>query len=122
MRLDHVQLAIPAGGEDKARAFYCGGLGWRETPKPAALASRGGLWLDTGGAQVHLGVDDAFHAARKAHPAFALDDLDALAARLRAAGLAVDWDDALPAVRRFYTADPFGNRIEFLEDQVTHAR
>lgn len=115
MRLDHVQLAIPPDSEDRCRAFYSGVLGWREVPKPAALAGRGGLWLDTDGAQVHLGVEQDFRAARKAHPGFAVGDLDGLVARLKAAGCAVDWDAALPGVRRFYTADPFGNRIEFLE-------
>ena len=115
MRLDHVQLAIPKGSEELCRGFYCGPLGWTEIPKPRALAGRGGLWLDAGGAQVHLGVDPEFHPARKAHPALATDDLDVLAARLGHAGLPVEWDDAIAGRRRFYTYDPVGNRLEFIE-------
>ena len=115
MRLDHVQLAIPSGSEDSCRSFYCEVLGWRELAKPAALAARGGIWLDTGGAQVHLGVEQDFRPARKAHPAFAVDDLDMLAERLKTAGFPVEFDDVLPGVRRFYCADAVGNRLEFLE-------
>lgn len=115
MRLDHVQLAIPPASEAACRGFYLEVLGWREVPKPATLSARGGLWLDTGGSQVHLGVEPDFRPARKAHPAFAVSDLDALAAHLEAAGVAVEFDEALPEVRRFYCADPVGNRLEFLE-------
>jgi catechol 2,3-dioxygenase-like lactoylglutathione lyase family enzyme len=114
MRIDHVQLAIPAGGEAACRAFYCGVLGWSEIAKPAGLQARGGLWLVVGDAQVHLGVDPDFRPARKAHPAFATDDLDAIAAALKTAGRAVDWDDAIAGRRRFYTSDPVGNRLEFI--------
>lgn len=114
MRLDHVQLAIPAGAEDACRAFYCGVLGWTEMPKPAALQGRGGLWLQAGESQVHLGVETDFRPARKAHPAFAVDDLDGLAERLRAAGSPVRFDDAIAGRRRFYTEDAAGNRLEFL--------
>ncbi len=115
MRLDHVQLAIPAGAEDACRAFYCGVLGWTELQKPEALRARGGLWLQAGDSQVHLGVEADFRAARRAHPAFAVDDLDALAERLRVAGAPVEFDEAIPGLRRFYTSDAVGNRIEFLE-------
>src|SRR5690242_18794850 len=115
MRLDHVQLAVPAGAEARCRAFYCGVLGWTELPKPVALAGRGGLWLDAGACQVHLGVEADFRPALKAHPAFAVEDLDGLAKTLRAAGHAVDFDEAIPGRRRFYTADAVGNRLEFLE-------
>jgi catechol 2,3-dioxygenase-like lactoylglutathione lyase family enzyme len=111
--LDHLQLAMPPKGEAAARAFYGGLLGLRETPKPPALAARGGVWFQ-GAIALHLGVEPDFRPARKAHPAFRVRDLGALAARLAAAGHAVTWDDALPGVRRFYTADPFGNRLEFL--------
>ncbi len=114
MRIDHVQLAIPSGSEASCRAFYCGVLGWSEIAKPASLQARGGLWLAAGDAQVHLGVDPDFRSARKAHPAFATDDLDAIAAVLEAAGCAVDWDDAIAGRRRFYTSDPVGNRLEFI--------
>jgi catechol 2,3-dioxygenase-like lactoylglutathione lyase family enzyme len=111
MRLDHVQIAGPPGCEAVARAFYGGALGLEEIEKPEPLRARGGVWFRLGGGQeLHVGVDDAFAPARKAHPAFAVDDLDALAARLAD----VTWDDALPGVRRFYASDPFGNRLEFL--------
>lgn len=112
--LHHVQLAMPEGGEDAARAFYGGLLGLPEVEKPAVLAGRGGVWFGRGALRVHLGVERPFAPARKAHPAFAARDLDALAARLAAAGAPVLWDDDLPGYRRFYTADPFGNRIECL--------
>jgi catechol 2,3-dioxygenase-like lactoylglutathione lyase family enzyme len=111
MRLDHVQIAGPPGCEAVARAFYGGALGLEEIEKPEPLRARGGVWFRLGGGQeLHVGVDDAFAPARKAHPAFAVDDLDALAARLAD----VTWDDTLPGVRRFYASDPFGNRLEFL--------
>ena len=89
------------------RAFYGGVLGMREVEKPPALAARGGVWFE----QLHVGVEEGFAPARKAHPAFRVDDLDALAARIGD----VQWDEAIPAVRRFYAHDPFGNRLEFLE-------
>ena len=112
--IDHVQVAAPPGGEDRARAFYGRLLGLPELDKPAALRSRGGAWfaVGAGGQQLHVGVDDPFAPARKAHPALRVDDVDALAARLEQAGVAVTWDDAIPGVRRFYAADPFGNRVE----------
>jgi catechol 2,3-dioxygenase-like lactoylglutathione lyase family enzyme len=107
MRLDHVQVAAPAGCEEAARAFYGGVLGMREVEKPPALAARGGGW----DGKLHDGVEVGFAPARKAHPAFRVDDLDALAARIGD----VQWDEAIPGVRRFYAHDPFGNRLEFLE-------
>ena len=112
--IDHVQVAAPPGGEARARAFYGGLLGLPELAKPAALQGRGGAWfaVGAGGQQLHVGVEDPFAPARKAHPALRVDDLDALAARLEQAGVAVSWDDAIPGVRRFYAADPFGNRVE----------
>jgi catechol 2,3-dioxygenase-like lactoylglutathione lyase family enzyme len=116
MRLHHVQLAIPAGAEELSRGFYCGVLGWPELTKPPLLAARGGLWLKAGEDELHLGVEADFRPARKAHPAFAVADLDAVAQKLRAAGAAVEFDEAIPGLRRFYTADPVGNRIEFLEE------
>jgi catechol 2,3-dioxygenase-like lactoylglutathione lyase family enzyme len=111
---DHVQVAIPSGSELLARGFYGDLLGMAEVQKPAALAGRGGCWFAAGGAVLHLGVETPFHPARKAHPAFTVDDLDELAARLAAAGH--DWvrtDGEIPGVRRFHTFDPFGNRLEF---------
>ena len=115
MRLDHVQLAIPRDSEARCRAFYCDLLGWHEVEKPTVLAGRGGLWLDVGDGQVHLGVEDDFRPAKKAHPALIVDDLDALAQTLRAAGVAVSFDEAIPDVRRFYAHDPVGNRLEFIQ-------
>jgi catechol 2,3-dioxygenase-like lactoylglutathione lyase family enzyme len=111
VRLDHVQVAAPPGCEAEARRFYGELLGLTEVEKPESLRARGGVWFE----QLHVGVEDDFAPARKAHPALQVDDLDALAGRLAAAGAPVRWDDSLPAVRRFYTADPWGNRIELLE-------
>jgi len=115
MRLHHVQLAIPAGSEAICRAFYCGVLGWIELDKPPELARRGGLWLKAGEDELHLGVEEDFRPARKAHPAFVARELDQLADRLRAANAPVEFDDKIPGVRRFYTADAVGNRLEFME-------
>jgi len=117
IELDHVQVAAPPGCEPEARRFLGGLLGLEEIEKPEALRSRGGAWFALGGGgQLHVGVEDPFAPARKAHPAFRLPaaELDELAARLEAAGERVEWDDSLPGARRFYTADPWGNRIELL--------
>ncbi len=113
--LDHVQLAMPEGGEDKARRFYGDVLGLYETPKPAALAARGGVWFHLGAVKVHLGVERDYIPARKAHPAFVVADLSDMISRLEAAGFVVVEDDALPAARRIYVNDPFGNRIEIMQ-------
>jgi ribosomal protein S18 acetylase RimI-like enzyme len=110
--LDHVQVAAPAGGEDAARAFYGGLLGLRELPKPERLRARGGVWFAVGDHQLHVGIEDPFAPARKAHPALAVpraNDLRALAERLAAAGHRATWDGP-----RFYVEDPFGNRLELL--------
>lgn len=117
MRLDHVQLAMPAGpdAEAAAESFYGGLLGLVRVPKPPALAVRGGCWFEAGEVRVHLGVEEPFVPARKAHPAFRAADLDGLAARLGAAGHDVRWSDELPGTRRFHTDDPFGNRLELIE-------
>lgn len=116
MRLDHVQIAIPTHGEHAARAFFGTLLGLAEIPKPAALAGRGGCWFALGGGQaLHLGVEEPFHPARKAHVALVTDDLDALRARLTAAGCIVADDIALPGQRRFFTQDPFGNRLGIVQ-------
>jgi catechol 2,3-dioxygenase-like lactoylglutathione lyase family enzyme len=114
-RIDHVQLAMPPGREDEARAFYSGLLGIPELPKPPALAARGGVWFERGELKVHLGVEREFRPARKAHPAFLVRGLEELAARLRAAGVAVVDDGLMPGHRRVYVDDPFGNRLELLE-------
>jgi catechol 2,3-dioxygenase-like lactoylglutathione lyase family enzyme len=111
---DHVQIAMPRGCEDVARVFYGRLLGMAEVPKPPALAERGGCWFSAGAAMLHLGVDEPFHPARKAHPAFLVDDLDFLQAELVGAGhVCMRADEELPGVRRFHTFDPFGNRLEF---------
>jgi catechol 2,3-dioxygenase-like lactoylglutathione lyase family enzyme len=114
--LDHVQLAAPPGCEPAARQFFGKLLGLPELAKPPALAARGGVWFAIGdrGQQLHIGVTAEHTPARKAHPAFAASDLDALADRLAAAGHQVRWDDELPGVRRFYVDDPWGNRLELL--------
>lgn len=116
--LHHVQLAAPPGCEALARRFYCAVLGLAEVDKPPGLAGRGGIWFALrDGHQLHIGVQDAFVAAAKAHPALAADGVAALrtlAERLRSAGAPVRWDAALPGVTRFYTEDPFGNRLELL--------
>ena len=105
---------MPAGQEDKAREFYAGLLGMQEIPKPAALSKRGGCWFRSGIVQVHIGTEDAFHPARKAHPALKCTNYDVLVATLRAAGAVVTESDDIPGVRRSHTHDPFGNRIELV--------
>jgi len=116
VRLDHVQLAMPGGREEDARRFYVGALGLREVPKPPNLARRGGAWFEGGeGVRVHLGVEEDFRPARKAHPAFVVRDLRRLAADLRARGFETVADEPLEGFDRLYTSDPFGNRIELME-------
>jgi catechol 2,3-dioxygenase-like lactoylglutathione lyase family enzyme len=115
--LDHIQLAMPAGGEPEVRRFYADLLGLTEVAKPAPLAARGGCWFVGTGIHIHLGVEQPFAPARKAHPAFLLADLEECRRRLEAASVATTPDDTLPNVRRFYAADPFGNRIEFIQDR-----
>jgi catechol 2,3-dioxygenase-like lactoylglutathione lyase family enzyme len=116
--LDHVQVAAPAGCERHARRFYAELLGLVEVDKPAALAARGGVWFALGaGAQLHVGVAEDFAPAVKAHPALRIETvarLEMLGRRLAAVGAPVVWDSELPGVRRFFTADPFGNRLELL--------
>jgi catechol 2,3-dioxygenase-like lactoylglutathione lyase family enzyme len=113
--LHHVQLAIPPGGEEQCRAFWGNVLGMTELEKPPALAARGGCWFRSGGLEVHLGVENGFIAAAKAHPGIVVGDLHALAHRLNEAGVPVIWDDDFPGFDRFYSSDPFGNRLEFLQ-------
>ena len=113
--IDHVQLAMPAGGEASAQEFYEGLLGLSRVPKPPHLERRGGCWFENDSVKVHLGVDADFRPALKAHPAFVVDDLDGLVARLRAAGVAVRDGEPMETHHRAYADDPFGNRIELLE-------
>ncbi|HEY1569612.1 MAG TPA: VOC family protein [Solirubrobacteraceae bacterium] len=116
--LDHVQMAAPAGCELQARRFYGEMLGLVEIEKPAGLAGRGGAWFKlAAGAQLHVGVADDFSPAVRAHPGLRIGTvarLEMLARRLAAVGAPVVWDSRLPGVRRFFTADPFGNRLELL--------
>jgi catechol 2,3-dioxygenase-like lactoylglutathione lyase family enzyme len=115
--IDHVQLAIPPGGEaeERARAFYAGPLALVEVAKPEAMRARGGMWFQAGPVQLHLGIEPDMRPSGKAHPALVVDGLDAYLARLAAAG--APWVPAtdLPGVRRGHTTDPFGNRIELIE-------
>jgi catechol 2,3-dioxygenase-like lactoylglutathione lyase family enzyme len=111
----HVQIAIPEGGEETARAFYGGLLGLNEIEKPSVLRARGGIWFRTGAQELHLGIDAEFRPARKAHPAFAVDHLERLRRRLQQHGIAIHDDATLPDRARFYCDDPFGNRLEFIQ-------
>lgn len=115
--IDHVQLAMPAGGEEAARKFYRDLLGFEETPKPDELVKRGGVWFECNGARIHLGVDPGFRAAKKAHPALRCDDYEALIERIRSAAYDVV-EDAIPFEGRphCYVSDPFGNRIELIPE------
>ena len=110
--IDHVQVAAPAGCEAEARAFYGGLLGLEELEKPELLRQRGGCWFRAGAAELHVGVEEPFSPARKAHPGFVVDSLAELVARLRAEGIAATPDETIPGVERAYVADPFGNRLE----------
>jgi catechol 2,3-dioxygenase-like lactoylglutathione lyase family enzyme len=113
--LDHLQLAMPRGAEEQARAFYAGVLGLTEVPKPANRAARGGAWFSGGSLKLHLGVEDEFRPARKAHPALLVEGLAELAARCEAHGHPVTLDEPLEGYEHVYVADPFGNRIELIE-------
>ncbi len=114
--LDHVQVAITPGGEAAARAFYGETLGMPELDKPASLAERGGVWFACGAQQLHCGVEEQVAPSRR-HPALLTDDLDGLRIRLEEAGFPTAIDAALPGFRRFFTRDPFGNRIEVLQPE-----
>jgi hypothetical protein len=104
--IHHVQLSCPAGSESVSRAFYGGLLGLAEKPKPPVLAARGGCWFASAGIELHLGVEEPFAPARKAHPALVWPDLDGLAARLEEAGHTCTWSDELPGYRRFHPRQP----------------
>lgn len=112
--LDHIQIAIPQGGEDRARGFYGDLLGMHEVPKPGNLSPTG-CWFERGGVSLHIGVDPDFVPARKAHPALLVDDLTALRERLEAAGHETRDDKPVKNYRRFFTFDPFGNRVELMQ-------
>jgi len=114
-RLDHVQVAMPPGLEAEAEAFYATILAMAVVEKPPLLAAHGGRWFESGEAHIHLGIEDGFRPAEKAHPALVVEGLDGLVGALAAAGYPVKWDDEMPEVRRCFVADPFGNRIELIE-------
>src|SRR5687768_9452156 len=116
LSIDHVQIAMPAGKEDKARTFYVEQLGFTEIPKPPDLAKRGGAWFQAGNVQLHFGVEAEFRPARKAHPAFLVEDLDLLIASVQRAGYETDTSQPpLDGYKRAHVFDPFGNRIELME-------
>lgn len=115
MALDHVQLAMPPGGDAAADAFYADTLGLERVPKPEPLAARGGCWYETGPVRIHLGIETDFRPARKAHPALVVSDLALLAGRLADSGYEVTPAEELGGRRRAFVDDPFGNRIELMD-------
>jgi catechol 2,3-dioxygenase-like lactoylglutathione lyase family enzyme len=116
LAIDHVQIAMPPADEEKARAFYGNVLGFTEIPKPPELARRGGIWFQSQHVQLHLGVEQDFHPARKAHPAFVVDDLDSLLVKVQREGYETDTSQPpLDGYKRAHVFDPFGNRIELME-------
>lgn len=116
LAIDHVQLAMPPGGEERARSFFVELLGMEEIPKPVELAKRGGCWFASGDVQIHVGVEADFRAAQKAHPALRCRQYAALVAHLRHHGIGVIEANDIPGVRRCHIFDPFGNRIELVSD------
>jgi len=110
--IDHVQVAAPRGRDDEARAFYGDLLGMDELPKPEAIRARGGCWFRAGAQELHVGVEEPFSPARKAHPGFVVSDLDAVRARFRAAGIDYEDDAKIEGTDRLFVHDPFGNRLE----------
>ncbi len=115
--IDHVQIAAPSAREDEARAFYGGLLGMAELPKPAPIRARGGCWFRAGAQELHIGVEEPFSPARKAHPGLVVSDLAAVRVRLRAAGIAFDDDARIAGVDRLFVDDPFGNRLELRQGE-----
>lgn len=114
-QIDHIQLAAPIGSEETARSFYRDVLSLEEVEKPESLKQNGGVWFSNGSVHIHIGVEQSFVPAKKAHPAFEVSELEALADHIRSKGISVLTDDRLPGANRFYVNDPFGNRLEFLE-------
>ena len=115
LTLDHIQLAMPQGREEDACCFYGGVLGLSELEKPDRLKPKGGVWFRLGEHQLHLGVEIPFSSAKKAHPAFQVENLNSLVERLEQAGFSLTWNEDIPDIRRFHTHDVFGNRLEFLQ-------
>jgi len=114
LAIDHVQLAMPVGQEERAAEFYAGILGLKQVPKPAELANRGGVWFENDSVKVHLGVEPDFRPARKAHPAFVVDDISALLSLLKEKGYQTTPAETMNGIERFHVNDPFGNRIELM--------
>ena len=114
-RIDHIQLAAPFGSEDEARSFFQGVLSLDEVEKPHELKKNGGVWFSNGHIHIHVGIEEPFIPAKKAHPAFEVSDIDALASHIIEKGVSIQEDHRLPGAKRFYVNDPFGNRLEFLE-------
>jgi catechol 2,3-dioxygenase-like lactoylglutathione lyase family enzyme len=115
MALDHIQLAMSEGKEELADRFYCKILGFRKLQKPAHLEGRGGRWFHSNGVNLHLGIEREFVPARKAHPVFVVRSLSELKTRLDEANIEIVWDTQIQGFEHFYTSDPFGNRLEFME-------
>ena len=116
--LDHVQVAIPVGGEERAREFYGGILRFSEVEKPAAMAGRKSIWFVAGAVNLHLGIDAEFRPAKRAHPAFVVDNLDEIVTACEGAGLATKPDVSFSDFRRVHVFDPFGNRLELMESTM----
>jgi catechol 2,3-dioxygenase-like lactoylglutathione lyase family enzyme len=115
LSVDHVQLAIPVGGENRALEFYTGILGLSEVEKPPAMAGRNSIWFAAGAANVHLGIEPDFHAAKRAHPALVVEGLDGILVLCERAGLPTRPDTSFYGFRRVHVFDPFGNRLELME-------
>lgn len=114
-KIDHIQLAAPKGCEESAREFFQGILGLTEVEKPEELKKRGGVWFEFGMYQVHIGVEEPFSPAKKAHPAFVIENLEELKSHLKEKNVSFTEDENLPGANRIHLEDPFGNRLEFLE-------
>lgn len=113
--IDHIQLAAPKGSEETARKFFKNILGFDEVEKPEELKKHGGVWFEFGNYQIHIGIEEPFYPAKKAHPAFEIENIEELKKHLVTNGVDVIEDDKLPGAKRFYISDPFGNRMELLE-------
>ncbi len=118
LSLDHLQVAIPVGGENRAREFYTGILGFTEIEKPAPMAGRSSIWFAAGAVNLHLGIEPEFHPAKRAHPAFVVDDLDEILAACERAGLTTRPDTSFNGFRRVHVLDPFGNRLELMQRET----